>query len=229
MVKSTNRKISGKAIAVVFACLLLGCNESSFRKVDGDALSKYENPNNIEWTNIDSSLVMYPLIDNGTFFQEYNILLALRFYNGNDSIYYVLRNTQIGNYVVRNDKLYVYDRKISSPGRKNGWYESTESNSRKIDSIYITGDSVLKSCPDLKSFDNIAKVKPYGIYKIDHDTLKVIAKNGKEQKKYLENIYSPGFYYFSSPGLGLERIYDLSLIEEKLKHNPYSTFEPDYY
>lgn len=229
MVKSTNRKIIGKAIAVVVACLLIGCKESSFRKVDGEDLSKYENPSNIEWANIDSSLVLYPLIDNGAFLQEYNILLALRYYNGNDSIYYVLRNTQIGNYVVRNDKLYVYDRNISSPGTKKGWYESTESNSRKIDSIYITGDSVLKSCPDLKSFDNIAKLKPYGIYKIDHDTLKVIAKNGTEQKKYLENIYVPGFYYFSSPGLGLERIYDLLLIEEKLRKNSPSALDPEYY
>ncbi|WP_156305432.1 hypothetical protein [Sphingobacterium endophyticum] len=226
---SANRKIIGKALAIVIVCLLIGCKESSFRKVDGDILSKYENPNNIEWTNIDSSLVLYPLIDNGTFFQEYNILLALRYYNGNDSIYYVLRNTQIGNYVVRNDKLYVYDRNISSPGTKKGWYESTESNSRKIDSIYIIGDSVLKSSPDLKSFDIIAKVKPYGIYKIDYDTLKVIAKNGKEQKKFLENIYTPGFYYFSSPGLGLERIYNLSLIEEKLKNSLPTEFDAEYY
>lgn len=229
MAKSTNRKIIGKLMAIATSSLVIGCNQDSFRKVEGSDLAKYENTGNIEWANSDSSLLMYPLIDNGAFLQEYNILLALKYYRGNDSVCYLLRNTQIGNYVVKGDKLYVYDRNIASPGTKEGWYESTESNSRKIDSVYVIGDSILKSFPDLKYLDKIAREKPYGIYKVNHDTLQIIAKNKKEEKKYLENIYVPGFYYFSTPGVGLERIYDLSSIEEKLKKSLPSSLKPECY
>jgi len=213
----------------VVVSIVTGCSQDSFRRVEATDLNGYEKTKGIKWANNDSSIILFSLIDNGVFLQEYNILLALRYYNGTDSVYYLLKNTQIGNYTVSDNKLYIYDRNIASPGTLEGWYEASTGNRRMIDSIFITGDSIMKSCPDLKSFDKIAKTKPYGIYKIDYDSLRVIGNNKQEQKMYLENIYVPGFYYFSPPGLGLERIYDLLLIEEKLKKHAPSVLEPKYY
>ncbi|QQT26584.1 hypothetical protein [Sphingobacterium spiritivorum] len=229
MVKSPYRKIIWILIATSILSCAISCHQSSFQKISAKDIGKYEITETIAWSSRDSSVILYPLIDNGIFLQEYNILLALRYYNGTDSIYYVLKDTQIGNYIVKDNKLYIYDRIVAAPGTLEGWYETGKGNRRMLDSIFFTGDSILQSCPDLKSFDKIAKTKPYGIYKIDHDTLRVIARNGKEQKKYVENIYAPGFYYFSSPGLGLERIYDLLSIEEKLKKNTPSALDPKYY
>lgn len=229
MVKLAYRKIACKLMVFGVLSLLVSCNQSSFQKVGAKDIGKYEITKTIDWLSKDSSIMLYPLIDNGIFLQEYNILLALKYYNGSDSIYYVLKDSQIGNYIVRDNTLYIYDRSIGAPGALEGWYETGKGNRRLLDSVFFTGDSILKSCPDLKSFDKLAKAKPYGIYKVDHDTLKVVAQNGQEQKKYLENIYVPGFYYFSSPGLGLERIYDLSLIEEKLKKSAPSSLDPEYY
>ncbi|KKO90757.1 hypothetical protein AAW12_14535 [Sphingobacterium sp. Ag1] len=229
MAKSIYRQVIWKLLFIGFLNLIIGCSRDSFHRVTATDLVDYESTKGVKWANSDSSIILTSVIDNGIFLQEYNILLALKYYNGTDSIYYVLKDTQIGNYIVKDNKLYIYDRSIGSPGTVEGWYETGKGNRRMLDSVFFTGDSILKSCPDLKSFDKLAKAKPYGIYKIDHDTLKVVAQNGQEQKKYLENIYVPGFYYFSSPGLGLERIYDLSLIEEKLKKSTPSTLDPEYY
>ncbi|MGJ1420758.1 hypothetical protein ACR79T_14140 [Sphingobacterium spiritivorum] len=229
MLKSTCWKIVWKSIVIGISFLSVGCGQESFRRVEATDLDRYETTRNIEWSNGDSSLVMYTLIDNGIFLQEYNILLVLKYYNGKDSTYYLLRDTQIGNYIVIDDKLYIYDRNVASPGTLVGWYETSYGNQRMVDSIFFTGDSLLQSCPDLKSFDRVVREKKHGIYKIDHDTLKVIARNNKEERKYLENIYVPGFYYFSSPGLGLQRTYDLNSIYNDLKLNKDYVIKPVYY
>ncbi len=223
------KKVLWKLMIIGFLSLTIGCRQDSFRRVTATDLNRYENNNHVVWTNADSSLTLIPMINNGPFLQDYNILLVLRYSTGKDAVYYLLKDTDNGNYIVQNNKLHIYDRAIGMPGVKEGWYCTTKDHSRIIDSVFFTGDSILADCPNLKYFDKIAKEKPYGIYKIDQDTLKVIAKNKQDEKKYLENRRAPGFYYFSAPGLGLERVYDLLSIEEKLKKTVTSTLEPTYY
>ncbi len=149
------------------------------------------------------------MIDNGPFLQDYSVLLVLKYYTGMDSVYYLKTVTYNGNYIVQENKLHIYGRAIGLPGGKEGWYGTTKDYSKKIDNIFVTGDSISPDCPNLKYFDKIAKEKPYGIYEIDQDTLKVIANNKQDEKKYLENSQGHGFYYFPAPGLRLERVYCL--------------------
>ncbi|WP_426790731.1 hypothetical protein [Sphingobacterium sp. WOUb80] len=226
MTKSTYRKVIWKLIVIGFLILTISCGRDSFRRVSASDLNSYENNNNIMWGNSDSSLVLTALFDNGPFLQDYTTLLVLKYYNGVDSVYYLLKDTHNGNYIVRENKLYIFDREVGTPGSLVGWYESTKGHITIIDSVFVTGDSILPNCPNLKYFDKIAKTKPYGIYKIDGHALKCIAMSKEEQKTALEKSMLPGFYYYSSPGLGVDRIYDLSEIEERLKKRIPSTFGP---
>jgi len=110
-------------------------------RVSVSDLNGYENNNNIMWGNSDSSLVLTTMIDNGPFLQDYNILLVLKYYNGVESVYYLLKDTHNGNYTVRENKLYIYDSEVGTPGSLVGWYESTKGHITRIDSVFITGDT----------------------------------------------------------------------------------------
>ena len=228
MVKKAYRKMKKSVIflhVVVAIILCLACTErgKDFRRVDEESFRSYEDPQNILWNN--NEAILKPLIHNSPLPDIYDIYLLLEVKDGSDTLFYLLKNTDKGNFSVHGDSLYIFNKGIGSNFEAFGWCKYQDESIELIDSADVVD---LFGNEKLTKYNDEIEKSGYGVYRLRDDRLYKIASSFKERKNFKENKNKSGIYYIDSPGLGVERIFNLNSIVAIIKQEHPLFIKPDY-
>lgn len=164
--------------------------EKDFRQVNDNSFKRYEDPQNILWSG--NQAVLKPLIHNSLLPDIYDIYLLLEIKNDTNIFYYLVKDTDKGNYVLSGDSLYVFNKAIGIQKQFHGWYEFNNGHARLIDS----SDAIkLLGLETIQNYLDVIEQYGYGIYKLDGEKIRKVGQSIKEQHEFKSNEKKEGIYY----------------------------------
>lgn len=199
-------------------------DENEYYQVSYNEIKDWEKGKQANWSNKDSSVIVYSLFKNLSFLDDYVMYSCIEVRNKKDTLFYLRQTKYSMQEEVTGDSLVVAHQDNYSIG---GWWEITPRLQHRLDGDSLEWSQTLKERKDIAArLENASKLK-HAVYKLEKSSLVKVSNSdnplNRQNKKSYDN---EGIYYVSPFSFAPVSMYKLDSISKLLlTDNPPKTLK----
>ena len=211
---------------VVGAIIYHSCSrdENEYDQVSYTDIKDWQKGKRKDWSNKDSSVIVYSLFKNLSFLDDYVMYSCIEVRNKRDTLFYIRQKQYDMGEVVSGDSLVVAHQDNHTIG---GWWEITPRYQHRLDGDSIKWSQTLKDRKDIAAqLVNASQLK-HAVYKLEKSGLvKVFNNDNPLNRKNKKSYDNEGIYYVSPFSFAPVSMYKLDSISKLLlTDNPPKTLK----
>lgn len=198
--------------------------ENKYYQVQHSEIKDWEKGKRGDWSNKDSSVLVYSLFKDLRFMNDYLMYSCIEVRNKQDTLFYI-RETQYGiDEVLTGDSLMIAHQNNQSI---HGWWKITPGYQHRLDGDSLEWSQTLKERKDIAAqLGNASKLK-HAVYKLEKSGLvKVFNSDNPLNRQNKKSYDNEGIYYVSPFSFAPVSMYNLDAISKLLlTDNPPKTLK----